>query len=76
LVEIGQYFSALMKMSLILGQYFSALVQFEQNLLALVLLLPSSVQVVIWATHQWWACSFSYSQPLAWKILWAFALNI
>jgi hypothetical protein len=36
-----------------LGQYFSALVQFEQHLLDLVFLLPTSVQVVVWATHQW-----------------------
>jgi hypothetical protein len=42
-------------------------VQLEQHLLALVLLLPSNVQYVVWATHQWWACSFSHSQPLAWE---------
>jgi hypothetical protein len=34
------------------------------------------VQDVLWATHQWWACSFSHSQPLAWGVLWAFALNL
>jgi hypothetical protein len=45
------------------------LVQLEQHLLALVLLLPSSVQDVVWANRQWRACSFSHSQPLTWKNL-------
>jgi hypothetical protein len=36
-----------------LEQYLLALVQIEQDLLALVLLLPSMVQSVLWATHQW-----------------------
>jgi hypothetical protein len=31
----------------------SLLVQLEQHLLALVLLLPTSVQDVVWATQQW-----------------------
>jgi hypothetical protein len=34
-----------------LGQCFSALVQLEQHLLALVLLLTTSVQTEVWATH-------------------------
>jgi hypothetical protein len=51
------------------------LVQLGQHLLALVLLLPSSVQGVLWATHQWWACSFSHSQPIAWGVLWASLLT-
>jgi hypothetical protein len=36
-----------------LEQHLLALVQHEKHLLALVLLLPSMVQSVLWATHQW-----------------------
>jgi hypothetical protein len=45
-----------------LEQHLLALVQLEQHLLALVLLLPSMVQDVLWATHQWRACSL-FSLP-------------
>jgi hypothetical protein len=45
----GQHSSALMKMSLT-WVVLLCLVQLEQYLLALVLLLPSNVQDVVWAT--------------------------
>jgi hypothetical protein len=43
----GQHFSDLMKMSLTLAVPL-CMVQFEYHLLALVLLLPSNVQDVMW----------------------------